>query len=333
MEGDSQENYYRDQEYGDMAYVDDEQPQDMYGAAYDNIGVPAEYADEDAEDPYAGINIDTENKKVHKVEAKKKEEKPEQSEEESMQPSGKASEGASDSDKESKEKKVLTIDKELEDDSETEVNRARVEDEDAKEESEEAASSNEKVLNFQNPPQTKKDTDKGDALALAGQQKGKDKIDGFKNVESALSSQPQESQKEDDKNAESSTNLYNLSRFEDSAPSKQKKLKPTLDNFGEVELPQARPEEEIKIILDQPVKKQETEVKPEDKKSVATSRSKKVDAGDTYSYEDDFEQASVPATSRDLDVQPIAPKLPVEEQPSEEDKSSDAPVKPQLWSD
>jgi hypothetical protein len=113
--------------YGDMGMQDNEPAQDMYGAGYYVNDQPQEYQEVSEGDPYAGIDIDL--TKIQKVETKKADTK-EPSEEQSMQ-SSKKSEEESVSHK-SEEKKVIVLDKELEDESETEVNRARVEDELAK---------------------------------------------------------------------------------------------------------------------------------------------------------------------------------------------------------
>ena len=135
-EGDSQGyNLPGDGMYGDVEPGEDEQAPDMYGAGYQMMGKPQELVD--AEDEYAGIDIDL--TKIQKVETKKDD----KSEEQSIHSSKKSEEESDDksihaskkSEKESSEgKKSHAKASENGEDSEADVNRARFEDNEESEE-------------------------------------------------------------------------------------------------------------------------------------------------------------------------------------------------------
>ena len=178
-----------------------------------------------------------------------------------------------------------------------------------------------------------KDPDKSeDALSLAGDQKDEMKENDIYGLLSqkltrANASKPELIIDEDKVHDSNNVSKNEEKKSADASIEKKQKEEPELESK----------EAEKEVVVEEQILESKEQQKarldelPEDKISSA-KKPEGVSIGGSYSYEEDFEPASMPATSKDVDYpQEKAPQ--VEEQPSEEDKSSDAPQKVQIWSE
>ncbi len=232
--------------------------------------------------------------------------------------------------------------------SESDIDKARVEDDSDKSpaaDKSDVTGSHEKVMNFQELKNMyaardaeNKDTvgKQEDALALAGNKSSEE--DDIEPAKPAKSPIDPSTQRQEDKAYDSSSYAFTNSQAEENSSGPQtahdiaktaKQLKDKADLMESKS--KGQPSEDQ---YEQPAvpKLAVPEAKPEEKKR-AKVPTDNVSAGDTCSYEDDFEQPSIPGTSRDKD-QPAATRAQkVEERPSEENSSSDRDAKPMTWAD
>ena len=238
----------------------------------------------------------------------------------------------------------------LEGESESDINRARVEDEFEKdeEESDDAVGSGEKIMNFQDLKRLHYDLDlegqtkKVDALALADKQseEANEDVPPVK----AAKEKTAPAKHDDDKAYESGSYAFTNSQLEESSSAKgsqdiantAKHLQDKAESIAHEPKPEPKRDEDAPSKSIEVEKKAETRKESSAPKSRPDAKAEPVSVGDTYSYEDDFEQSSIPATSRDKDSGHVA-KERVDEQPDEESNSSHSQshsqAKPMYWAD
>eukprot|EP01022_Parablepharisma_sp_SALTPOND_P034766 TRINITY_DN928_c9_g1_i1.p1 TRINITY_DN928_c9_g1~~TRINITY_DN928_c9_g1_i1.p1 ORF type:complete len:1496 (+),score=303.56 TRINITY_DN928_c9_g1_i1:11008-15495(+) len=335
-EADSQNEY--NYAYGDEGMYGDElepPPQDIYMAAYQGMGqaMDNEYGDPDDpdEDPYAGIHIDYE-KIAKSAEKAKKRAKPAKKKPRHESPEEKSESQRSESERPEESKSSAARYQESER-SESDIDRARVEETSQRshDESSEAAGSGERIMNFQDLKRLHEDSDdfykKSDALYLADQNKSENESDAeSKPVElkpeaiALPNTKASKAKIEEDKAQDSYSYTFTNSQMEESSTEKISKTAKRLeDKAGTIS------------------NRNESELRVEEQKDLTPAKSpaevKAEISADNYSYEDDFEQSSIPATSRD-NRDAVAPtREMVEEKPEEESGRSQNEDKPMYWSD
>lgn len=366
MGGDSQNDYmaaYGDPEsqgdyeyaYGDEGmYGDEPEPpaQDIYMAGYEVGSQPGANPYGDAgevdDDPYAGINIDYSKipkpGEKKKVETKKKPpaKKPQKGKASPTSNDQSASENNPSQDYEKSEESNKVSADEYKENTESEIDKARVEEnsEKSNEDNSNVGGSGEKVMNFAELKKLHEESTelggskgKKDALALADDYK--------QSVDSELDSKPVEINPEVNLQAQNKPKNNDEEKQQDSYSYTFTNSQADEQSADKVSKTAKRLEDKAGSIASE---KKDIKVQPQKTDSVTPTKANELkpeSSVENYSYADDFEQSSIPASSRDNvqqitkdNVKSVRNEEKVDEKPDEESvHESEKSSKPQYWED